>query len=381
MDSRIVAGSVLGVGILIGGAVLAARMGGDRPSDSLDAVSDTQSEGIRRAGDIEPGGAPAPESVAVAAGPSVSVQDEKGPLGLSFGGEAGQRRFETEFSENLDLDGDGTISDEEREAAHERFRAEREARRQQWLLEQYDKDGDGVLSETELAQQEADRQDREKRRAERAAERLEKALAAYDADGDGTLSEEEKKAGRDARRAYMSGQQEAMKALFADEQASDRTEFDPGGISDAADRFFTQMSLVRNLDFDGDSAITPADMPAFMDLFATGDRRADVDHNGIVDAADLARFHQQTLEPVDPRLAEAVAWFNNAPPPVDAGFANVMMFSDGGNVMVGDLSGGSFVIDGGEATFTFDGILPEIGDDSSAVVIIQTVEEAPDGGE
>lgn len=73
----------------------------------------------------------------------------------------------------FDKDGDGKLSDEERKAMHEAMKARMEERRKE-MLEKYDTDGDGKLSE-------------EERRKARAAELIKR----FDKDGDGKLDEAE----------------------------------------------------------------------------------------------------------------------------------------------------------------------------------------------
>jgi hypothetical protein len=79
----------------------------------------------------------------------------------------------------FDKDGDGTLSEDERKAMREAMQARMEERRNK-MLEKYDTDGDGKLSDEEAAKARADRQ----------AELIKK----YDKDGDGKLSEEERAA-------------------------------------------------------------------------------------------------------------------------------------------------------------------------------------------
>ena len=77
----------------------------------------------------------------------------------------------------FDKDGDGKLSDAERQSMQEARKARMEEFRKK-MLEKYDADGDGKLSDEEAA----------KARAERQAEMLKK----YDKDGDGKLSEAER---------------------------------------------------------------------------------------------------------------------------------------------------------------------------------------------
>jgi len=88
-----------------------------------------------------------------------------------------QRQIPPELLKQFDKDGDGKLSDEERTAMQEAGRARREAMQKE-MLAKYDTDKDGKLSDEERA----------KARADREAEMLKK----YDTDGDGKLSDEEK---------------------------------------------------------------------------------------------------------------------------------------------------------------------------------------------
>lgn len=78
-----------------------------------------------------------------------------------------------------DKDGDGKLSEEEREAARGVMKEKFEARRKE-AIAKFDKDGDGKLNEEE----------KQAAKDARKKEMLEK----FDKDGDGKLSEEEKKA-------------------------------------------------------------------------------------------------------------------------------------------------------------------------------------------
>ncbi len=87
--------------------------------------------------------------------------------------------------EKYDADGDGVLSEQEKETL-------REARRQA-RLERFDTDGDGVLSDEEKS---AARDAMKEHLAERRQHMLER----FDTDGDGELSENEREAARQARK-------------------------------------------------------------------------------------------------------------------------------------------------------------------------------------
>ena len=84
-----------------------------------------------------------------------------------------------EMIKQFDKDGDGQLSEEERKAMRETLQSRMQERRKE-MLEKFDADKDGELSEEE----------RSKAQAAHRAQMLEK----FDKDGDGKLSPEERKA-------------------------------------------------------------------------------------------------------------------------------------------------------------------------------------------
>jgi Ca2+-binding EF-hand superfamily protein len=320
MSIKIIVGSVAGLGLLAGGAIIAARMGADKGVDNMPATlataQDQTTPEVEELQIDQPtiilDERDVPEAETTAGGPG----DRRGFQ--RDGGRFGSRESRmADMLERFDKDGDGELNDEERQAAREAFRAEREARRQAWLLEQYDKDGDGVLNEEEQAQLDADREAREAERAKREAENKQRALEAYDADGDGELSEAEKQEGRQARREYMMEQREAFTARFDTNGDGELTGDERLGIRETMGQVFGEMRFVRSFDANGDNLVTAADMPAYMDLFYSGSREADVNRDGVVDEADLADFQQRVLTPPSQDILDALAAFQNAPPSVD----------------------------------------------------------------
>ena len=116
-----------------------------------------------------------------------------------------------------DVDGDGALSDEEQATLEADLVAGCEARRAA-LIEAFDADGDGALSEEERATaQEAIAAEREAERAAREASLLE----SYDADGDGELSHEERHAAHDAERAAREAAQVEAYDVDGDGELSD----------------------------------------------------------------------------------------------------------------------------------------------------------------
>jgi len=99
----------------------------------------------------------------------------------------GKRGMGLHMMKELDTDGDGKLSEEEREAAKAAWTAKKE----EWhkkTIEKLDTDGDGDISEEECkAAWAAKKQEWHKMMIEK-----------LDADGDGEISEEERKAAREA---------------------------------------------------------------------------------------------------------------------------------------------------------------------------------------
>ncbi len=142
--------------------------------------------------------------VALALTPSWSQADEKAGAGFRAGREGGPRAERKGGWENPDTNNDMLVDEAEATAAiqkvTDRMREHFEQRNNK-VLDRFDKDGDGKLSETEA---QAAREMMEKRK-ERGGELKKKMLERFDADGDGKLSEEERQAAREAMKKRRGG--------------------------------------------------------------------------------------------------------------------------------------------------------------------------------
>lgn len=133
------------------------------------------------------------------------AEAESGTNAVPHRGER-QRPSREEILNRYDTDGDGALSETERQAMHE----DRDGRRggpppdmppREELISQFDTDGDGKLNEAERSAMRASMEKQhEERRAEREARRQER-MERFDADGDGTLNEDERQAMREAHRS------------------------------------------------------------------------------------------------------------------------------------------------------------------------------------
>ncbi|MCW5776486.1 MAG: hypothetical protein KIS87_08620 [Phycisphaeraceae bacterium] len=162
-------------------------------------------------------------------------------------GEQIRAQMEAQMLRTFDLDGDGVLSDAERQAAREAFetlRGEMQAEMESRMLARFDTDGDGVLSNDERrAMREAMRREGEERRAAM--------LAEFDLDGDGRLNERERELMRQAQRAR-----------------------------DIERRAF------RRVDTNGDGVIDAGEAARAVDRVNAGDTSADFNGDGTVDHRD-----------------------------------------------------------------------------------------------
>jgi hypothetical protein len=102
-----------------------------------------------------------------------------------------------------DKDGDGKLSDTERkemETKQAEWKKRAEENRRKWTLQRWDKDKDGKLSDQELAAKKA-QEDEWKARAEQYRKEQAELRKKHDADGDGKLNADERKAYYEAMRA------------------------------------------------------------------------------------------------------------------------------------------------------------------------------------
>lgn len=346
MDTKIVVAGVASVMILAGGALVLARMSGQ------EGVQLAEASGTARAKAGPDLAAQEPSSNT----PVIIIDDRDTPATDSsasggrdrrnardgFQRDGGQFRspqdWRAEMLARFDKDGDGELSEEERQAAREAMRAEREQRRQQFLLERYDKDGDGVLNEAETKAMEEDQARIEAEREARRAEMQQRALEAYDTDGDGQLSEEERRAANQQRREWFQQQQQVAMARFDADGDGDLNQDERATMWETMRRAFDDFRFADRFDATGDGVVTAADMPAFLDLFYSGDPSADVNRDGVLDEMDLADFQQRVLDGVNPDVLAIREAFQNAPPPVDG---------EGGRGPGGPDGGGRFFGPGG----------------------------------
>lgn len=188
-----------------------------------------------------------------------------------------------EMMDRYDTDGDGVLSDAEREVLREAMRERGRQRMLERMTERFDADGDGELSEEERLEAEAEMEARRIEWQIRMTER-------FDTDGDGQVSDAERDAAREQFRRDR-GQ--------ADEQMLQRYDADGDGElnldeSYAAylDRFDARERerFVRDYDSSADGSVDASDLESFLTRYREADPSTDVNGDGIINQLDVDRF-------------------------------------------------------------------------------------------
>ncbi|RMH12314.1 MAG: hypothetical protein D6695_07065 [Planctomycetota bacterium] len=321
MDTKVVVAAVGGVVVLAGGALVLARMGDDSAPLVADAAGtgDAVAEPVIVESDLAspPAIVLDEREVSEDASPQADGRNDQRGFQRDGGRFGGNRDWRAEMLERFDADGDGELSEEERQKARETMRAEREERRQQFLLERYDKDGDGVLNEEETRAMEEDQARMEAEREARREQMRQRALEMYDTDRDGQLSEAERDAANELRRAWFQEQRQQAMVRFDADGDGELSIDEMTLLRETMRRAFQDMRFTEQFDADGDGAVTSSDMQNYLDLFYAGDMSADVNRDGVVDEVDLADFQARVLEGPNPDVQRIREAFESAPPPVD----------------------------------------------------------------
>lgn len=299
MSAKIIVGTVAGLTVLAGGAILAARMGSAESVEAPASQIDTQAGRTPLVVvDEVPPSITINEPVSSEQNPGEGGQARPGQTGFQreggmWGGNMSPEEMRAQMLARFDLDGDGELNEEERQAMREAMRAEREAQRERWLLERYDKNGDGVLSDDERAQADAERDEMRRRMEELEAQRQARLLAEFDADGDGVLSPDEQRTARQAQREWAEAQRAELFARFETDENGRLTADGRTKLRETMRDVMNDFQFVSRFDADGDGLVTANDVQGYLDSFYAQDRRADVNNDGFVDEVDLADFQQR----------------------------------------------------------------------------------------
>lgn len=198
-----------------------------------------------------------------------------------------------DFMARFDADGDGELSEEERNAIREHFRAERRERMIARMTDRFDADGDGVLNEDERLAAEAELDaELEARDIERRARMVER----FDTDGDGQLSDAENQTARDqfardrgGRGGGPNGWREAVQRYDRDGDGELNLDESYDAYLDQFDQR-TQREFTRRFDANADGGVDTGDFNTFLEKYNAKDEAADVNGDGKLDQRDVERF-------------------------------------------------------------------------------------------
>ncbi len=193
-----------------------------------------------------------------------------------------------DFMARFDTDGDGEISEEEREAIREAFQAQRRERMLERMTERFDADGDGELNDEERLAAEAELEARDIERQARMVER-------FDTDGDGQLSDAENQAAREQFTRGRGGPgggnpwSDAVQRYDRDGDGELNLDESYEAYLDQFDQR-TQREFTRRYDDNNDGGIDASDFSTFLEKYNAKDESADVNGDGKLDQRDVERF-------------------------------------------------------------------------------------------
>tara|TARA_R110000737_G_scaffold2923_10_gene9342 strand:- start:132115 stop:133089 length:975 start_codon:yes stop_codon:yes gene_type:complete len=316
MDTKMLVGGVIGLGLLGIAGVLILGSGSDGDGVQLaSAAGSAQSTGadFKSAYDIEP--RDEIDTEAVEAQPR-DLQPARGNGRGEGEGRGGRRggfeqmeqrlmQFDTDgdgildeserdamvaamrkrMTDRFDADGDGIVSIEEQFAARRAFMLD--SRRGEQMKERFDADGDGQLNEAETAAMNADLDARD-------AERMADIVSQYDTDGDGVMSLEETVA--------MQDQQVQDRRSQMDEFAIQFDEDGDGNLNadERVDAMTTMQQrreldqFLRRYDTNGDREIGTSDRERFTDAYGKKEPFGDVNRDGIFNMDDVVLFRDMS---------------------------------------------------------------------------------------
>ncbi|MEO0631734.1 MAG: dockerin type I domain-containing protein, partial [Planctomycetota bacterium] len=215
-------------------------------------------------------------------GPAMQAGEQEREVQRERKGQKGPRLSKAAMLERFDTDGDGELSEAERATAKETFKAKREQMKAR-LLERFDDNGDGELDEAERAalRETVGPMLKERGKRGRPGQRhMHKiALERFDADEDGTLNDTEKAAAK----AHFQQKKAAMVERFDADGDGQLT----GDERKAAREHHREQ---RQLDANRDGNVNATDAQVITERFAAGERIPDINRDGVQDASDVAEL-------------------------------------------------------------------------------------------
>ncbi|MEL6498950.1 MAG: dockerin type I domain-containing protein [Planctomycetota bacterium] len=217
-------------------------------------------------------------------GPAMQAGEQERQVQRERKGRRGPGIGKAAMLERFDTDGDGELSEAERASARETIRATREARREQMkarLLERFDDNGDGELDEAERAVVRETLGPRMQERRQRGQRRHMHRLARerFDANEDGRLDDAER---AEARAFFQQKKAELIERFDADSDGKLTGEERQAARAHHRER--------RQLDANRDGVVDALDAQAITERAAAGERIPDINGDGARDTADVAEI-------------------------------------------------------------------------------------------
>jgi hypothetical protein len=205
-----------------------------------------------------------------------------------------------QMMERYDTDGDGELSESEREAMRSAFRERMAAARERYMLHRYDANKDGELDEAETAAMEKARAERRARMADA----RQKFIAEHDTDGDGELSEAERSAMVAKLRARVRARWREMTRPWDADDDGQLSEQERGTMVAQFRR--TMEDHRRKMDADGDGEVSREEARAYwQDLRKTYDTDKDGELSAEERRAMIQALRDQMLKAAAPAPAGA----------------------------------------------------------------------------
>ncbi len=183
---------------------------------------------------------------------------DRGDSGKTGGDPAVRKAKMAELLKKYDADGDGKLTDEERDAMIKDISEQQH----QEMMAKYDKNADGKLDDEELKAMQEERRDRQKEFRER-AEAIK--LKHFDADGDGKLGEDEQKAFKDFEQDMQKVGKSWELAVFDTDGDGKVSDEERQQVQKEAQRAALRMMAmgVKYMDADGDGKVSAEEREAF----------------------------------------------------------------------------------------------------------------------
>jgi Ca2+-binding EF-hand superfamily protein len=216
-----------------------------------------------------------------------------------------------------DADGDGVLSEAEREELRRSMRATWQERMIERMTPRFDADGDGVLSDDERLEAEAEMEARAMEWRIRMQER-------FDTDGDGQISDDEQRA---AQQQFRRGGPQSPEMIQRYDRDGDGELNLDESYAAYLERFDQRQrqQFVSEYDLDADGSVDATDLESFLTRYRESDPATDVNGDGVLNQMDVDQFRDLMMtqpsdaEPFPPGRGDGSGfWRGRGRPPRDS---------------------------------------------------------------